>query len=288
MDKPLYIAVILALLPITVSSCKKNGNDPISDLTNLDPTKGIATNNKTTAVFNPDIIYGNLTDQEGNEYKTVTIGSQTWMAENLRTTTYHDGEAISYIYGASAASSENGAYSNYNYTTNIESVATYGRLYNFHAVCTGKLAPKGWHIPTKEEWFQLYDFIGSQTDYSQDSSWLLERLICLQLIETGKLHWDNINGATNTTGFTALPAGMKPGNAEGFYDIGRLATWWTSTETSYTTYDILFGGGSSVVYTGAYVHLAFSGHETDMNDYRFTIDYYSERNHGRSIRCVKD
>ena len=88
-----------------------------------------------------------MTDQDGNFYKTVTIGTQTWMAENLRTMKYNDGTNIPLVTSGIAWNNLNtGAYCNYNNTTNSDTIATYGRLYNWYAVNTGKLAPKGWHV----------------------------------------------------------------------------------------------------------------------------------------------
>ncbi len=114
---------------------------------------------KDPIVDNPtdsDITYGTVTDQDGNEYKTVTIGTQTWMAENLRTTKYNDSTSIPNITSASMwQNSTTGAYCNYNNTTDIDTIVTYGSLYNWYAVNTGKLAPKGWHVATNEEYSTL-------------------------------------------------------------------------------------------------------------------------------------
>ena len=90
-------------------------------------------------------------DIDGHVYKTITIGKQVWMAENLQVTRYRNGEAIPNITDTAAwSASASGAYCNYNNDTG--NVAGYGRLYNWHAINDKrKLAPEGWHIPTDEE-----------------------------------------------------------------------------------------------------------------------------------------
>jgi hypothetical protein len=117
-----------------------------------DPTNGNSTNAKTTAVFNSSLTYGTMTDQDGNVYQTITTGSQTWMAENLRTTKYNDGTAIANVSTNSDWTNlSTGAYCNYNNTSNEDTIATDGRLYNWYAVNVGNLAPKGWHVATNSE-----------------------------------------------------------------------------------------------------------------------------------------
>jgi len=135
--------ISLMVLLFAASACKKenDGNSSINPY-----------NGKSKAAFNPAITYGTMTDIEGNIYKTVTIGTQTWMAENLRTTKYNDSTNIPYaINNSEWAALLSASYSNYDHTTNAETIATYGRLYNWYAVNTGKLAPKGWHIPSNKE-----------------------------------------------------------------------------------------------------------------------------------------
>jgi len=93
-----------------------------------------------------------MTDQDGNVYQTITTGSQTWMAENLRTTKYNDGTAIANVSTNSDWTNlSTGAYCNYNNTSNEDTIATDGRLYNWCAVNVGNLAPKGWHVATNSE-----------------------------------------------------------------------------------------------------------------------------------------
>ena len=200
--------LIMGVFLVFASSCDKDkDNDPASNGT----------------IFNPNINYGTVTDIDGNTYKTVTIGTQTWMAENLRTTTYNDGTAIVNVTDDDEWSAlTTGAYCNYNNTTSTDTIATYGRLYNWHAVNTGKLAPKGWHVPSDAEWTELIDYLGGRSVAGG------------KLKETGTTHWYRPNdGATNETGFTALPGGSR-GSGGAFGGIGGYGFWWSATEFNAT------------------------------------------------------
>lgn len=206
--------ILLATIVLVFISCSKD-----EDNSETNPTNGM-----TTAVFNMEVTYGTLTDQEGNIYKTVTIGTQTWMAENLRTMQYNDGTAIPCVTDNTVWSGlSTGAYCNYNNTTNIDTIATYGRLYNWHAVNSGKLAPKGWHVATDAEWTTLITFLGG------------ESIAHGKLKELATTHWTNPNfGATNESGFTALPGGLRDDN--GFFgNLGLYGYWWSDTESEANT-----------------------------------------------------
>jgi len=216
MNKKILISVLTISTTLLFSSCNKDNSEPSN------PTNG-----KTTAVFNSSLTYGKMTDQDGNLYKTITIGTQTWMAENLRTTKYNDGTSIPNITSSEEWSSlTTGAYCNYNNTTNLDTIATYGRLYNWYAVNTSKLAPKGWHVPTDAEWEILTTYLGGTS------------IAGGKLKETGTTHWTTPNtSATNETGFTALPGGLCHTTGQ-FMVSGLVGGWWSSTEnTNYPTTD---------------------------------------------------
>jgi uncharacterized protein (TIGR02145 family) len=158
-----------------------------------------------------------ITDIEGNVYKTVTLGTQTWIAENLKTTRYNNGTPISNITADAAWELlATGAYCWYN--NDISKKDIYGALYNWHAVNTGKLCPTGWHVPTDDEWTSLTNYLGG------------ENVAGGKLKEEGTAHWVSPNdGATNQTGFAALPGGLR-GYYGPFYNIGEIGNWWSSTE----------------------------------------------------------
>lgn len=162
---------------------------------------------------------GIVKDIDGNKYHTVTIGTQVWMAENLKVTHYQNGESIQYI-----AAGDN--WSNFNsgaYCENIakiDAVKTYGLLYNWYAVNDErKLAPKGWHIPTDQDWTILL----SITDRNNVGG---------ELKETGYEHWASPNTeANNKTGFTALPGGYREDDRS-YPQEGLTGVWWCSAENS--------------------------------------------------------
>jgi hypothetical protein len=109
---------------------------------------------------NPTVV----TDIDGNIYSTVTIGTQTWMKQDLKTTRYNDGAAIPLVTDNTAwAALTTPGYCLYNNTNNADSIRTFGALYNWYAVNTGKLAPTGWHVATDAEWTTLTTYLGGTT-----------------------------------------------------------------------------------------------------------------------------
>ena len=186
---------------------------------------GTAYGNEVTAAttgFNPDLSYGTLTDNDGNIYKTITIGSQTWMAENLRTTKYRNGDPIPNVtVDATWVALTTGAYCWYN-NDDFAYKTTYGALYNWYAVADSRnIAPTGWHVPTYVDWTTLTDYLGG------------ESIAGGQLKETGTLNWKTPNtGATNSSGFTALPSGVRYSIVYTFGTFGNAggySSWWSST-----------------------------------------------------------
>ena len=159
-----------------------------------------------------------FTDIDGNVYNTVTIGTQVWMASNLKTTKYKDGIVIPLVTNNTewAALSTSG----YSWYNNDEATykSTYGALYNWYTVNTLKLCPTGWHVPSDAEWTILTTYLGVSGGG--------------KLKETGTNHWSSPNsGATNTTGFTALPGGGRYSDGAFSY-VGGYGLWWSATESS--------------------------------------------------------
>jgi uncharacterized protein (TIGR02145 family) len=156
-------------------------------------------------------------DGDGNYYKVVTIGTQTYMAENLKTTRYIDGTAVPFVTDKTVWNTNNTpGYCWYNDASTYKD--TYGALYNWYAVNTGKLCPTGWHVPTNDEWKILENYIGGSTSGNK-------------LRETGTTHWLAPNDGTNESGFTGLPGGWRnSGNPDGFFGLGDHGAWWSSTE----------------------------------------------------------
>ncbi|MEA5005976.1 MAG: fibrobacter succinogenes major paralogous domain-containing protein [Rikenellaceae bacterium] len=232
----------ITLLTFCITSCEKDDgahND------------GILT---SSAVFNSSLTYGTLADIDGNNYRTIVIGTQTWMAENLRTTSYNDGSQILSLKTAvSWQTDESGAYCEYDNETQEDTIATYGRLYNWYVVQKGNVCPSGWHVPSKDELQTLVDYINSEHKGGA-------------LKEVDNYHWYSPNSyATNEYGFTALPGGarFKGGSFGNFKYYGY---WWTSTAYSQS---------------GAYaMGLYYSDGDVGFNG--------SNMHTGYSIRCIKD
>ena len=163
-----------------------------------------------------------ITDVDGNTYTSVKIGTQTWMVENLKTTKFNDNSEITHGVDNTywQSSYKLPAYCWYNDV--ITNKTPYGALYNLHAVNTGKLCPTGWHAPTDVEWHQLILFLDPDATQGE----LESQIAGAKLKESGSTHWTSPNtGATNESGFTALPGGYRAPNNFAF--MGSHAYYWT-------------------------------------------------------------
>lgn len=232
-----------------------------TDSLNYNKVSKSVTINVTTPdeiVFNENLSYGSITDQDGNTYKTITIGTQTWMAENLRTTKYQNGETIPNISNAEEWESlSTGAYCFYYNTAEFSSV--FGNLYNYYAVIDSRnIAPSGWHVATDDDFKTLEKYLGMSQE-SVDSLGSRGSNEAFKLREIGNLHWLNDQGL-NDFGFCAIAAGQRLDNGT-FYDKDILCSFWTSTSQYYR----------KIFYTDS------------------QIDRASMREGmGYSVRCVKD
>ena len=220
--------------------------------------RAYATNSTGTGYGNAIIFStpGPVTDIDGNIYQTVNIGTQTWMAGNLKTTKYRTGESISNVTDSTAWSKATfGAWCDYNNDTANGTI--YGKLYNWAAVNDSRnITPVGWHIATHAEWTTLITYLGG------------ESVAAAKLKEAGTTHWKSPNtGTTNTSGFSALPGGARDPNG-GFGSLGDKAYWWSSTENSSSTGTVWFWYMS---YDNTTAHKD-----------------YDSKLYGRSVRCVKD
>lgn len=147
-------------------------------------------------------------DIDGNVYQTVQIGTQVWMKENLRTTHYSYGKSI-YPYDTA-----------YNYTTNVDTIKNYGRLYSYFAVTdTSNVCPNGWHVPSPPDWDSLLVFVGGPY-------WKRDSIITgLRLMD--KNYWGVPTKANDASGFSGRAAGQAMQSAQWFFSgIGTEANWW--------------------------------------------------------------
>ena len=160
---------------------------------------------------------GTVTDVEGNAYPTIKIGQQEWMVENLKTATYNDGTPIPNVADMSAwLNLTSDAYSWYD--NDIVNKDRYGGLYNWYAVNTKKLCPTGWAMPSSGNWAALANNLGGDTVSGG------------RMKEVGTALWQAPNtGATNQSGFSARPAGLRnlPGS---FIQKGQTAIWWCADD----------------------------------------------------------
>ena len=195
-----------------------------------------------------------IKDADGNVYTETTINGKVWMVQNLKTTRYNDGTMIPEV-------TDNGTWNAYSspafcwYKNNATAYKnSYGALYNWYTASSGKLAPTGWHVAADAEWMAMFNYYTGQSQATSDA-----------LREAGTTHWPAPNtGATNSSGFTAIPTGTRFNNGGGFSsDTTNWGAWWTSTAN----------GGNGWFY--------------DVEP-TFCEQFYSSPNAGFSIRCVRD
>jgi uncharacterized protein (TIGR02145 family) len=211
------------------------------------------------SVHNPAKTYGTMTDQQGNVYKTIVIGTQEWMAENLKTTIYRNGDAIANVTGNNQwYFLTTGAWCSYN--NNSQYDCPYGKLYNWYAVADPRnVCPTGWHVPTDAEWTTLTSFLGG------------EAVAGGKLKSTGLQYWVSPNqDATNESGFSGLPGGYRYIFGT-FNYFGYYGSWWSSTEidTGTAWYRLLLFNDGSVYSTEA-------------------SSYGNFKHRGFSVRCLRD
>ncbi|MBN1790232.1 MAG: fibrobacter succinogenes major paralogous domain-containing protein [Bacteroidales bacterium] len=195
------------------------------------------------------------TDADGNIYNTVVIGTQTWLVENLKSTKYRNGDIIGTTTPAIMdISSESTPKYQWPYDGNEDNVAVYGRLYTWYAITDSRnVCPSGWHVPNDIEWSVLAEFLGGASVAGG------------KLKETGTSHWNPPNtGASNESGFTALPGGGRYSSAFGY--MGGYGHYMSSDEV-----DADNAGGRIFAY-----------------DNGILDNYGSQKSSGFSVRCIKD
>ena len=240
----LYLCATL----IALASCQKSGIYPAFAIDKTSTVDNIT--RERNGVSNASSFIGPVTDIDGNVYHTITVGKQTWMIENLKTTKYRDGTPIQNVTDAITWDQlHTGGYSDYN--NDPQSVALYGRYYNWYAANNKhQIAPAGWHVPSIAEWETLVNYLGGAGVAGG------------KLKESGTTHWRTPNPASNTIGFNALPGGI-------LFEIdpGRFCYFWSTNETS--------------TYIAASCDLFFMSTIAYLPSDHFKYA-------GLSIRCIKD
>lgn len=205
----------------------------------------------------PTTLAQSVTDQDGHTYSTTKIRDQAWMGQNLDVSHFRNGDPIPEVTTdeewEKAGLERKPAWCYYE--GNAEQGKTYGKLYNWYAVHDSRgLAPKGWHIPTEQEWMELSKSLGG------------DELAGKKLKEKGTAHWKSPDqGATNESGFSALPGGLNYSFGT-FVDMGITGYWWTSTAN---------GEETAILYSLSYKDSVLT-------------NLFLNKGVGISVRCVKD
>jgi uncharacterized protein (TIGR02145 family) len=248
----IYSLVVIGAFLMLATSCKKDGDNNDSSLT------------------------GSVKDIDGNVYHTVTIGTQVWMVENLKTTKYQNGDPIPNVTDNSQWTNlETGAFCNYNNDAAIG--AKYGKLYNYYAVYDSRnIAPTGWHVAASSEWKTLEDFVAANLGNSGSvAKALASKTDWASSTKEGAI--GNDFSKNNFSGFTALPAGVRQKDGEfggeDYYrvklGIGFYSSWWNSTPGWTVNRDMFYD-------------------ESTIDSYSSEANYPYFIYYGFSVRCVKD
>lgn len=268
---------LILLYLLALFSCKKKNNTEPAETKSLTYCDSIPWSPRS---------YGTVTDIDGNTYKTIKIGNQTWMAENLRTTRYSNGDLIPYVKGNDEWSNlTTGAYCWYIDSIDIDDDGTKdygvsyqecaGNLYNFYVVEDSRnVCPTGWHVASEAEWEELIEFDKQYSGGNVGTS--------LSPVEGWVLDGFNIGYQFNDElGFRALPIGYRFGsyynNQESYSYFGANSLWWTSREP-YFSEDVLY----------AFPFVLTTVYEPPSLEIEFGTGGIYQPGYGLSIRCVKD
>jgi uncharacterized protein (TIGR02145 family) len=249
---------ILSIIALSLLSNLVVGQDTIYVYKKVGGILKIPTNNVDSIIFYDTTSIAvdtttSITDEDGNVYTSVTIGTQEWMIENLKTTKYSDGTAIPNVTGnAEWYDLNTGAWSHYDNDNKYDTI--YGKLYNWYAVETGKLCPTGWHVPTDAEWTVLTGYLAADGHSAATGNAL-----------KSTSGWGSGNG-TDDYGWLGLPGGYRYGSNGDFDGIGVGGLWWSSSQysTGFAWYRYLSYGNDSV------------------------SSYHYDKRSGFSVRCLRD
>jgi len=225
----------------------------------------------TDTVNNDVTLYAKwvVMDIDGNIYKTVKIGNQVWMVENFKATRFNDGTSISNVVDSGVwAGLTTPGYCWYN--NDFNNIATYGALYNWYTINTGKLAPAGWRVPDTTDWNTLQNYL-IDNGYNWDGTTIGNKI---GKSLAAKTNWQlsttlgNVGNdleTNNKSGFSAMPGGFRYSNSI-FNNIGNFGFWWSTTE-----------------------FFESSAHYYYLNNYSGSLTKYNiEKNCGYSIRLLRD
>jgi uncharacterized protein (TIGR02145 family) len=223
-----------------------------------------------------------LTDIDGNNYKTVRIGTQLWMAENLKTTNFNDCELIPLV--TDVTEWNNLTTPAYYWLHNMILYKNLGALYNGYTVNTGKLCPTGWHIPTDSEWKVMEMYLGMSQEQADSVGWRgtdqgfqLKDSLNWPCHSPGDCEHNKSYGGSNVSGFSAVPNGLRLNSFESVaaedYFLSEImkhykpATWWTTSIENISS--------------------EFWYREVDGADYQIRRNHFN-KNYGFGVRCIKN
>jgi len=225
-SKSMLVGILGMSLLLVGASCEKSN-----------PVK---TTPITPVIITPS---GTMTDIDGNVYQTVKIGTQVWTVENLQTTKYNDGTAITLVTSTVTWDSlyahhlTTPVYCYYNNMTNADSIKKWGALYNWYVVNTGKLAPAGWHVPTDSEWEVMQSYL-VMNGYNYDGTTDTTTMNKISKALAAQTDWATSTNAgvpgnnltqNNQSGFSALPGGFRDIDGS-FGNVGSIGIWWCASE----------------------------------------------------------
>ncbi len=220
-----------------------------------------------------------VTDIDGNVYDTVTIGTQVWMVENLKTTHYRNGDEIAVV-------TDNTAWKGLltgarcDYYNDATNGTKYGHLYNFFAVDDSrKIAPVGWHVPTSDEWETLIHYVYAHLGTSLSETKALAATTDWAVYSEPWSVGCNLT-LNNSTGFSALPGGLRGGSDGKFRGVTSLGYWWSSTKDTVNTAPYSAATARYIFMEPIYPDIF---NLPDLDD-----SYGYGRQQGFSVRCIKD
>lgn len=215
-----------------------------------------------TIVSNPG---AGMTDNDGIDNRTIVLGNgQEWMAENLGSAHYRNGDIIQNVMGYSEwGNFASGAWAHY--SNNADHDLIYGKLYNWYAVEDPRqLCPLGWHVPTHDDWTELITYLDLEALESDHGTQSITAGGMMK--SAGTAHWTTSYVTdTDPIGFSALPGGARHPNTGGFDGMGNTADWWSSTADDNVAF-----------------YCQVTAFDARVNTGRFN------KRMGASVRCIKD
>ena len=250
---------ILSIIALSLLSNLVIGQDTIYVYQKVGGILKIPTNNVDSIIFYDTTsiaVDASITDVDGNVYTSVTIGTQEWMVENLRTTKYSDGTAIPNVTDDTEWNNLiSGAWCHYDNDNQYDTI--YGKLYNWYAVNTNKLCPTGWHVPTDAEWIVLKDYLTANGHSGAEGKAL-----------GATSGWSSGGNGTDDYGWLGLPGGYRSYDGD-FSSVNNKGAWWSSSQSPYSALDAWY---SNLDY--------YYGDEVNI--------YSNDKKSGFSVRCLRD